>query len=59
MIGRIHTYEEFLETYNLVREVGFENVNVDLMLALPTQTIEELIESTNKVIDLNPEHISI
>lgn len=59
LIGRIHTYNEFLETYNLAREVGFKNINVDLMLALPTQTIEELIESTNRVISLNPEHISI
>ncbi|MBO5397734.1 MAG: oxygen-independent coproporphyrinogen III oxidase [Clostridia bacterium] len=59
LIGRIHTYNEFLETYNLAREVGFKNINVDLMLALPTQTIEELIESTNKIISLKPEHISI
>lgn len=59
LIGRIHTYDEFLETYNLAREVGFKNINVDLMLALPTQTIEELIESTNKIISLKPEHISI
>lgn len=59
VIGRIHTYEEFLETYELARKVGFENINVDLMLALPTQTMEELIETTKKVIDLRPEHISI
>ena len=59
LIGRIHTYDEFLETYNLAREVGFENINVDLMLALPTQTMEELVESVDKVITLKPEHISI
>lgn len=59
LIGRIHTYDEFLKTYNLAREVGFKNINVDLMLALPRQTIEELIESTNKIISLKPEHISI
>lgn len=58
-IGRIHTYEEFLNTYNLVRKVGFKNINVDLMLALPNQTLEELEESVEKVIKLNPEHISI
>lgn len=58
-IGRIHTYEEFLNTYNLVRKVGFRNINVDLMLALPNQTLEELEESIEKVIKLNPEHISI
>ena len=59
LIGRIHTYEEFLNTYNLAKEVGFENINVDLMLAIPTQTEEELLESVQKVIDLNPNHISL
>lgn len=58
-IGRIHTYEEFLDTYNLARKVDFKNINVDLMLALPNQTLEELEESVGKVIKLNPEHISI
>lgn len=59
LIGRIHTYNEFLETYKSAREVGFENINVDLMLALPTQTMEELVDSVNKMINLKPEHISI
>lgn len=58
-IGRIHTYEQFLETYDLARNIGFSNINVDLMLALPDQTEEILVESLQKIIDLNPEHISI
>jgi len=37
MLGRIHTYEEFTEVYKLAREVGFKNINVDLMIGLPTQ----------------------
>lgn len=59
LIGRIHTYEKFLETYNLAREIGFNNINVDLMFALPTQTMDELVQSLIKVVNLNPEHISI
>ena len=59
LIGRVHNYDEFLQTYNMARETGFKNINVDLMLALPTQTIEELEESLKNVISLNPEHISI
>ena len=59
LIGRIHTYEDFLKTYNLSREIGFKNINVDLMLAIPTQTEKELISSVEKIIELNPEHISI
>lgn len=58
-IGRIHTYEEFLNTYNLARKVGFKNINVDLMLALPNQTLEDLKDSVEEIIKLNPEHISI
>lgn len=58
-IGRIHTYNEFVKTYNLARKMGFTNINIDLMLALPGQSIEDLKESVEKVIELNPEHISI
>ena len=58
-IGRIHSFEEFLNIYSLAREVGFNNINVDLMLGLPGQTIEILEESVRKIIKLNPEHISI
>lgn len=59
LIGRIHKFNDFLETYNISKNVGFNNINVDLMLALPTQTEDELIQSINKVIDLNPNHISL
>ena len=59
LIGRIHRYEEFINTYNLAREVGFKNINIDLMLALPTQTMKELEESVNVIINLRPEHISV
>lgn len=58
-IGRIHNYNDFLATYNLAREVGFDNINVDLMIGLPGQTIEDVKSSLNKVIDLNPSHISV
>lgn len=58
-IGRIHTYEEFLEAYQLVNKIGFNNINVDLMLALPGQTTKDLKESLDKIINLNPNHISV
>ena len=59
LIGRIHTYEEFLDTYNIVKEIGFKNVNVDLMLAIPTQTENDLLDSLSKIIKLQPNHISV
>ena len=59
-LGRIHTYEQFLETYKQIRTVGFENVNVDLMSGLPGQDLESYKESLEKVLNLTPppEHIS-
>ena len=58
-IGRIHTYEQFLETYQMAKQVGFDNINVDLMIGLPNQTIEDIKTSLNEVIQLNPTHISV
>ncbi|MFR8104568.1 MAG: radical SAM family heme chaperone HemW [Clostridia bacterium] len=58
-IGRIHTYEQFLENYKLARKLGFSNINVDLMIGLPNQNMKNVEESIERVIKLNPEHISV
>ena len=58
-IGRIHNYEQFLETYQMARKLGFQNINIDLMLGLPNQRIKDLKESLDSVIELQPEHISV
>lgn len=57
-LGRIHTYDEFLKSYQRVRLAGFDNVNVDLMSALPGQTLESWEKTLKKVLMLKPEHIS-
>jgi oxygen-independent coproporphyrinogen-3 oxidase len=58
LLGRIHNFEEFEENYKLARELGFENINIDLMSALPGQNMELWMKTLNKVVELNPEHIS-
>ena len=58
-IGRIHTYEDFLTIYKSARKVGFKNINVDLMLGLPAQTLEDLQQSLENIVNLKPEHISV
>ncbi len=58
-IGRIHTFEQFLETYRLANQVGFDNINVDLMIGLPKQRIDDVKESLNEIIKLKPTHISV
>ena len=58
-IGRIHTYEEFLNTYKLARKIGFKNINADLMIGLPKQTIEDVEKAVNDLIKLGLEHISV
>lgn len=57
-LGRIHTWEDFLESYSLARACGFENINVDLMSGLPEQSVDSWKSTLQKVIDLGPEHIS-
>ncbi len=57
-LGRIHTFEEFLKTYQRVRLAGFDNVNVDLMSALPGQTLASWKNTLRQVLMLKPEHIS-
>ncbi len=58
-IGRIHNYEDFLNTYKLAKEVGFQNINVDLMIGLPNQSILDIKQSLEEVTNLNPNHISV
>jgi len=57
-IGRIHTYEQFLNSYEMARRAGFDNINIDLIAALPNQTTASWENTVRKVIDLQPEHIS-
>lgn len=58
MLGRIHTYEEFKQTYREAREAGFSNINVDLMFAIPGQTKEGWQQHLRQTAELQPEHIS-
>lgn len=58
LLGRIHAYEDFLESFDLARKKGFSNINVDLMSALPGQTPDDWAHTLKKVTELRPEHIS-
>ena len=57
-IGRIHTYEIFKKNFLLARQLGFDNINVDLMFGLPNQNLEEWRNTLLEIIKLNPDHIS-
>jgi len=59
LIGRIHTYEKFLETYNLTLGVGFNNVNIDVMIGLPKQAVSAVDDTIDKIIELAPKHVSV
>ncbi|MDD4113076.1 MAG: radical SAM family heme chaperone HemW [Herbinix sp.] len=58
LLGRIHSYSEFLENFNQARELGFNNINIDLMSALPGQSTWSWEETLIRIAKLNPEHIS-
>ncbi len=57
-LGRIHTWEEFLESYDLARQAGFDNINVDLMSGIPDQTPASWQKTLSRVLELAPEHVS-
>ena len=59
LLGRIHTYEEFLESYELARQTGFDNISVDLISSIPGQKLEEWKEELSVLAALSPEHISV
>lgn len=58
LLGRIHTYEDFLKGFHMAREAGFSNINVDLMSALPGQTVDSWRESLTQILRLKAEHVS-
>lgn len=57
-LGRIHKADDFYESYEFARSAGFKNINVDLMFAIPGQTLEQWMSTVNKIIEMRPEHIS-
>ena len=57
-ISRIHTFENLVENYNNARAIGFDNINIDLMFALPVQKFAHWQETLNEIMTLSPEHIS-
>lgn len=57
-LGRIHTYEEFLQSFSWARQAGFHNINVDLMSAIPKQTLQSYETNLRTIAKLSPEHIS-
>ncbi len=58
MLGRVHNYDQFIAAYSNAREVGFSNINVDLMSGLPGETKESYVRTLAKIVELQPEHIS-
>lgn len=58
VIGRIHNADDFYKSLELLRKVDLHNVNVDLMFGLPGQTLDMVLDSLKKVVELNIEHIS-
>lgn len=58
-IGRIHTVKVVQESYKMAREVGYQNINLDLMFGLPEQNMHHFQETIKQAVSLNPEHLSV
>lgn len=59
MLGRIHTFADFVESYGMARETGFNNINIDVMSAIPGQDMESLEYTLRKVMEMSSQHISV
>ncbi len=59
ILGRIHSFQDFLETYSLIRTRGITNINVDLMYGIPEQSVDSFAETLDRVCSLSPVHISV
>lgn len=59
LLGRIHTYEDFLDSYRMAREAGFDNISADLISSLPGQTLEEWKQELEILQETPLEHISV
>lgn len=57
-LGRIHNFNDFMSTYKNARKVGFNNINIDIMSAIPGQDLDSYKATLDKVVELRPEHIS-
>ena len=58
-LGRIHNTQDIVDSYSLAREIGFSNINIDIMFALPDQTTEDLQVTLKKAVSLKPDHLSL
>lgn len=58
LLGRIHNYEQFIHSFEAARKAGFDNINIDVMSALPGQSYDSFMDTLEKVVNKNPEHIS-
>lgn len=57
-ISRIHDWQTFLNAFRTMRQAGYSNINIDLMIGLPGQTPKTYMQSLAKVVQLEPEHLS-
>lgn len=58
-IGRIHNFSEFLDSYKLASKTGFKNINIDLIIGMPTQNLQDIENTIKKIVELYPQHISV
>lgn len=58
-LGRVHTVGRFLQVYQVARQCGFTNINVDLIAGLPGQRVSYFMDSVERLLQLRPEHISV
>lgn len=59
LIGRKHSVDSIVETYNMAREIGHNNINMDLILGLPGETLDDVKYTLGKIKELNPDNLTV
>ena len=59
LIGRQHTVEQAVEAFHLAREIGFDNINMDIILGLPGETEEDVAHTINEIVKLKPDSLTV
>jgi len=59
VLGRVHNFDDFVKSYSLARDVGFDNINIDLIYDIPSETKDMFFNTIDTVLKIEPEHISL
>src|SRR3712207_5784437 len=59
LIGRHHTVEDIIEKFNMARKIGFDNINMDIIVGLPNETLNHIENTCTEILKLKPDSLTV